>query len=1085
MSLQDQKARKLAVENNSQNIIVEAGAGTGKTTLLVQKMLFLVLVKKVKLSRIVALTFTTKAAASLKQKMEENLHTAYEILLHNSFVLTSDEKTYVEHLKGFKQEEQESFNKFRPLFLKSSLNQEELFAILKTAFEELPLCQIGTIHSFCNFILKKYSLEANLNTNMQIDEANLINIIFDKYWSSFLEEELTLNSTKKDIWINILKEVNLFDLYYFARNLCNPAFENYNPKNNYHTLKKQAGIYLQETEKLIKQYKDNTTGNMIPLLEICTESLKQTIAFYEGKQNNFIDFDFLNFPPKLLKNWEEKDFEVAREIFTFTTNNTPNKQKTFISAYELLKPFSNKVQNERLNQNYLTFDEIIYKTHNLLLKNKSVRQEIKLSYDNIFIDEFQDTDPIQGEIMLFLAEKLNTFASRWQDLILEQGKLFIVGDPKQSIYRFRGADISAYQEFCTLLTKQGAQTCVLQNNFRSASEIIEYVNTFGKSQIKFKPNCQAEYKEIYPSKQFSNAKVELHLYKDSKDINKPNSRIFHANCIAKWICDNVNKTTKSDGTTLNYKDIALLLPTANDINIFLNALKENNIPYNVEADKNFYSSQEILDLINILKVLKNTQDKISLLGVLRSPICLANDDVLLKISKENKLNIYADVQEEKIQNTYNKLKILKDKLSTLNPLELVNEILNTFNFTACQALASSSEQVLANITKFKQVITKLFENGSYSLEQILDNFETYQRETDEESSAILAEENFNVIKILSIHKAKGLEFPVVILTDMSRQFSQGNNRKKGKSKALYSRSLNLKGMTLGNIKDGVVPLIEAERQTQELEEKRRLLYVAMTRAKENLIIVDSLKVENKNFINFLNDSDCWPSEEKMPESVHTAKVFYYNYALPEYTLTQQNAEEDKNFHFDYTAWVENFNKRDTEFKTYLKDSELSQQNSPTLFPSKEVEHAIKVGSLCHKILQNIFNNTTNNLDNEEDKTALTEAQEIIDNFCKSPAYKELKNMEFLASEFPITTIQNGLVKNGIIDALFKTKEGNIMIIDFKSDKINIVTDKTVEPNYLAQIAFYRKALKSIFKEQIESALVYLRPTEIYKVKVEE
>ena len=102
MFLQDQEARKLAVENNSRNIIVEAGAGKGKTTLLVQKMLFLVFVKKVKLSRIVALTFTTKAAASLKQKMEENLHTAYEILLHNSFILTSDENTYAEHLKDFK-----------------------------------------------------------------------------------------------------------------------------------------------------------------------------------------------------------------------------------------------------------------------------------------------------------------------------------------------------------------------------------------------------------------------------------------------------------------------------------------------------------------------------------------------------------------------------------------------------------------------------------------------------------------------------------------------------------------------------------------------------------------------------------------------------------------------------------------------------------------------------------------------------------------------------------------------------------------------------------------------------------------------
>ena len=185
MSLQDRNARITAVENNSQNIIVEAGAGTGKTTLLVRKMLFLVFVKKVKLSRVVALTFTTKAAASLKQKMEENLHKAYDMLLHNSFVLTATDEIYNERLQDIKQEDQKKFDYFRSLFLKSGLNLDGLFATVKTALEELPLCQIGTIHSFCNFLLKKYAVEAGLSTNMEIDEAGVIDIIFDKYWALF------------------------------------------------------------------------------------------------------------------------------------------------------------------------------------------------------------------------------------------------------------------------------------------------------------------------------------------------------------------------------------------------------------------------------------------------------------------------------------------------------------------------------------------------------------------------------------------------------------------------------------------------------------------------------------------------------------------------------------------------------------------------------------------------------------------------------------------------------------------------------------------------------------------------------------
>ena len=173
-------------------------------------------------------------------------------------------------------------------------------------------------------------------------------------------------------------------------------------------------------------------------------------------------------------------------------------------------------------------------------------------------------------------------------------------------------------------------------------------------------------------------------------------------------------------------------------------------------------------------------------------------------------------------------------------MELINEILDIFNFTTCQALASLSEQTLANIAKFKQVTAKLFENGSYTLEQMLDNFETYQKEEGEESSAILAEEDFNVIKILTIHKAKGLEYPVIILTDLSRNFSSADPRKKKQNTGFYSRNLNLKALSLGKIQDGVLPLIKDEKDAKEAEEKRRLLYVAMTRAKEALIIVDDI-----------------------------------------------------------------------------------------------------------------------------------------------------------------------------------------------------------------------------------------------------
>ncbi len=1079
MILKDKQNRDNAVEVCDRNIIVEAGAGTGKTTLLVKKILYLIFVKKVKLSRLIALTFTKKAAASLKQKLQEDLYNAYKILLHNNFVLNTNDTDFEIRLQEYTREESDNFKKFRPLFKKSGLQLNELFDIIKTALEEIPFCKIGTIHSFCFFILKKYALEAGLNPNINIDENGYIDIIFDKNWAIFLDEELSLNSYNKNIWLSILKHISLNDLKDFARSLCSVRFNDYTPKENYNFLMQQAQKYIQEAEILLKTAPDISRSKLKPVLKDATDSLKQTIDVYNGKNNNLKAIEFPERNPSQPSKWGDGDYKTAIQIINFAKANIPQNQIILLQAYNLLKPFTLKVQKEIMKENYLTFDDIIFQAHHLLLNNKAVREEIKRSYDRIFIDEFQDTDPVQGEIMLFLAEDINTFANRWQDLKLTPGKLFIVGDPKQSIYHFRGADISAYQAFCNLLTKQGALTCNLQNNFRSAQKIIDYVNIFGKSQIKFQANRQTEYKEIYATKEFKNPRLESYLYEGefTPEIFRKN----YAQTIAKWICENVKKTNKSDGTPLEYKDIAILIPTAPEINIFLNALKENNIPYNVEEDKNFYSAQEVLDFINILKVLKNPNDQVALLGVLRSPIGLITDTQLVNLCKENKLNIYAEINNKKVKNIYEKLKYLRAKISNLNPIEITNEILETFYFATYQSLASLQEQTLANIHKIKQVVENIFNNGAYTLEQILDNFETYQKQQNKESSAILAEENFNVVKILTIHKAKGLEYPVVILTDLSKDFTKsGNNKISRDKKEFYSRALGKRGLALGQLHDGTVSLIKEEKKAQEFEEKKRLLYVAMTRAKETLVIVDRMETENNTLSNFLALAGCWPTQRE--DNLHSSKIIYLQAQDIDISVKKQDITEDKDFVFDYTTWEANYTKNEEEYKQYLKNLKVKTNENKTIFQTPEVEHAIKVGNLCHKLLQNIFTGTDYNLEAENNKEALKEAKDIVNNFCKSDTFKELKEMEFLAAEFPITTVENGLAKNGIIDAIFKTKGGNIKIIDFKSDKINRVSAKTVEPNYLAQIAFYKNALNKIFEGKVECALVYIRPAEIYNVE---
>ena len=1080
MNLKDEQDRKNAVEICDKNIIVEAGAGTGKTTLLVKKILYLIFIEQVKLSRLIALTFTKKAAASLKQKLQEELYIAYKILQQDDVTATQpDDIKFEESLQKYSANEQEEFRRFRPLFKNYNSKVKELSEIIKIALEEIPFCQIGTIHSFCFFILKKYALEANLNPNINIDENEYIDVVFDRYWAMFLDEELFLGSKNKEIWLSVLKEISLEDLKGFARSLCTVKFCDYTPNENIALLKQAAEQHLKNAINVLQNAPtpDNKRSVMKPNLAKAIDATQQLLNVYEGKTVNITEIELSKSTPKKPSNWTDANYQIASDIIDFAKKHDPKSPMILNQAYKLVKPFTLKFLDEIKKQNYLTFDEIIYQTHHLLLNRKDVREELKRSYDRIFIDEFQDTDPMQGEVMLFLSEDINSFASRWKDLKLTPGKLFIVGDPKQSIYHFRGADISAYQDFCKLLEDQGAQICHLQNNFRSAEKIINFVNAFGQSQIQLIPKCQAQYNEIYHTKEFANPRLEMYLY--NSDLRAGELRPNYAQGVAKWICENVKKTKKSDGTLLDYKDIAILMPITTDINLFLDALKENNIPYNVESDGKFYSAQEVLDFVNILKVLKNPKDQVALLGVLRSPVGLVTDTELLNLSKEKKLNIYAQSDNAKVQNIYDKLKDLKEKTARLNPVEITNEILEKFSFASYESLASLQEQTLANIYKIKQVVESIFNNGAYTIEQILDNLETYQKQKtkDAESSAILAEENFNVVKILTVHKAKGLEYPFVIFTDISRKPAAGRQ-----SNEYYSRALGKRGLALGSFKDGIVPYIKAEKDTQETEEKKRLLYVAMTRAKEALIIIDQLNPPKNTLSVFLANAGCWPLKQET--NLHGAQITYLEAKKADISYNKYNIPEDDKFKFNYPAWKEEHTKREEEYKKYLNTLQVKADNKTKYPLSPELEHATKVGTICHKMLQSIFTGTTCNLDGETDKNILKESKDIIDNFCKTPAFLQLKEMDFLAAEFPVTTIENGLTKTGVIDALFRTKEGKIKIIDFKSDTINIVSEsaRTVDQNYIAQLAFYKNALKKIFGGNVESALVYLRPAEIYNIE---
>ena len=571
------------------NIVVEAGAGTGKTTLLIDRLCLAVLAQGTPVEKLVALTFTEKAAAEIKTRFIFKLQSLVRAVKENR--------------------EDNSLKRLRDTF---GLKDEALLSRAEAALARMDRASVGTIHGFCAEILKAYPLEAGLAPNAQIDSGQRAARLFDARWNSFLDEQLGPAAPRAAEWKRVLKEISLPDLKAFAQELCSGKIEAY----DYYTHRDMlANICLERArraEEISAPYiqPGKKARNAEQALQWAASSLRRTAAFLKGAPVLPAPLEPMPvFPDKCYKDWEGPLFDEARSLAAFAAKTTPEKQQLFLDAYRLVKDVTGEVRAEYAREGILSFDDLIVKTRNLLQSNLLVRRLLKEKFDVLFIDEFQDTDPVQGELLLFLAEEKTSSAARWQDVRLEPGKLFVVGDPKQSIYRFRGADITAYELFTDLILKQGGVKHFLQQNFRSAPEIIDTANAVCSRAMIQQSAFQPAYVPIFTAKT-ARGGASAWLFITAREDEKPSADDFRDNQaerIADWIEQQVGKMTLADGRRLAYRDIALLTRAATTAGPFTDALRRRGIAFNVETDKNFYRKQEVNDFLNFLRAASDPQ----------------------------------------------------------------------------------------------------------------------------------------------------------------------------------------------------------------------------------------------------------------------------------------------------------------------------------------------------------------------------------------------------------------------------------------------------------------------------------------------
>ncbi|HEX7902096.1 MAG TPA: UvrD-helicase domain-containing protein [Planctomycetota bacterium] len=918
----DQAERDKALQS-SKNLAVTAGAGTGKTTLLVSKILRKVLEEGVAVDRLLALTFTEKAANELKGRVRDKLR---------------------------------------------EVGKEE----------GLEKAEIGTIHSFCAHVLRRYPIEAGVRPDFEVDEGEAFRRLFARAWAGFLDAELGTSARRPRVWQELLRTTDLKTLGELAEGLC--GFGVPEPRGDgAETLAR----FAKAAAALAPDLADALAGDAEPPKKPKSPTPAWSSALKLAQDRLKID-----------DRWVGK-------------------------ALELLGGFAEEFRRDYVARGWISFEGMIGLVRDLL-NNPAFPEpleRLRARYDYILVDEFQDTDPVQGEIIQKLAEGRNGK--------LVPGRLFIVGDPKQSIYSFRGADIMAYQKLVDRILAEGGERAVLSTNFRSHGKILDFVNAVFEKAIVENGPLQPAYEPIRPKAdakpRLPGPSLEAILIEDA---TADEARESEGEAIADWIAARKG---------FSFRDVAILFKALTDAEVYLEALRARDIPYVVQGEKYFYGTTEVVDFVNLLGAVADPHDKIALAGVLRSPYGALKDQELYELRKSLDYRIASDVPIFAFLKRWNAL------AGTLGVAELIDRIFEEGWALEIAQAGYHGEQAAANVLKLRQKATELEAKGGLTLREFLDIARKAVRDREEEGESPLADESLDAVTVLSIHRSKGLEYPVVILPDLHRA-----SQTRQDPVLRVNWPTRTVGVRLGEVIDsGGAALAWLDRERRR-EEEKRLLYVATTRAREKLVLLGGA-AKSGTYLSTL-----------LPEIEKRAEVTRKPHKAPAFRRASTSPEGERP---DWDAFVKRWKSR--EAKAEAAAPPLTTP-SKAEGPAAAETRGTSIGTLCHRVMEGLDFQAPRVPEGTD-----PEAAAILEKFFKSAAFKELAGAEILARELPFVVPRDGTMLEGVIDVVYRRGK-KLYVGDYK-------TDKVMKPEAHALIRdVYADAARRALGEPPTFKLIYLR-----------
>jgi ATP-dependent helicase/nuclease subunit A len=854
--LSDARAREAIAASLDDTLIVEAAAGTGKTTELVGRIVTMLAEGRAEVGEIVAVTFTEKAAGELKLRLRERLDRARTDASADSARRARLDKA----LKGLEE------------------------------------AHVSTIHGFCADLLRERPVEARVDPLFEVLTESSSARLFDEAFGRWLQEQLAdppegvRRALRRSAFggddgpIDRLRTAawDLAQWRDFTAPWSRPPFDR----------AREIDELLAELHAFAALTRHASSTN--DPLSASTEPARRlsdeiTLQRSSGEDDVAADYD----------GWEAALVDLSRDR-TFANAKTgrgPSYASGVARDRVLQARLALKARLDRFRMDAdadlaallqrdlrgaidrynelktrggaLDFLDLLLGARDLVRNNAQVRCGFQTRFKRIFVDEFQDTDPLQAEILLLLAADDNG-ETDWRRARPRPGTLFLVGDPKQSIYRFRRADVGVYREVCDRLTAMGAKLVHLNTSFRSVPDIQACVNNaFGPVMTGDPLTLQAPYVPLAryrPALPGQPAIVTLPVpepykwrYVSAAAIEQSMPGAVAA--FVEWMLRESGwKVTERSGeapVNVSAKHVCLLfrrfISWQNDVTRpYVEALEARGIPHVLVGGKAFHEREEVEAIRAALAAIEWPDDELSVFATLRGPFFAVGDEALLEWThhfgnttpqgfRRYALHpfrvpaVFAGEAPEEISH----LRSIADGLALLKRLhrrrnyvpvsETLHELLGATRAHVGFALRTGGEQVLANAFHVAELARQFEAGGGISFRGFVEELRVAAEHAVAAEAPIL-EEDSDGVRMMTVHKAKGLEFPIVILADLTCKLARAEAGR------WIDPVQNLCALKLGGWAPMDLLLHDAEESARDRAEGERLAYVAATRARDVLVI---------------------------------------------------------------------------------------------------------------------------------------------------------------------------------------------------------------------------------------------------------